>query len=144
MILSPFRLWRQCGDKKGHTPATTHLVRDGTTHRGDQDDAPFIPEPGHLPPCSLRSVQHPVRVDTHHLTSADQKQEKQEKPSINRLSNTRERKNAPLQIAHQGTPDNPCALSRCRPQQHRRPSSPPDPQSLLQSSTSPSGLSHPH
>jgi hypothetical protein len=52
----------------GPTPATTHLVRDGATHRGDQDDAPSIPEADHLPPCSLRSEQHSVRVDFHHLT----------------------------------------------------------------------------
>lgn len=50
-----------------HLLLHTHLVRDGTTHRGDQDDASSIPEPHHLPPCGLRSEQYSIRVDVHHL-----------------------------------------------------------------------------
>ncbi|KAH9985565.1 hypothetical protein BJV77DRAFT_108433 [Russula vinacea] len=55
------------------------------------DDASFIPEADHLPACSLRSEQHSVRVDIHHLTQKNA-------PRINSSPVLQKERHAPLRI----------------------------------------------
>ena len=47
--------------------AATHLVRNAPAHARDEDDAPAVPELGHLAARGLRSEQYAVDVDVHDL-----------------------------------------------------------------------------